>query len=432
TGAIQVGESAAIVAGAIQALGRMIVAGTLTVGDGSGAPAVLAARNGGGVRASTLIMQGGSVTADAYSAVIVNSITAAPRAGRIRVEAGAVLSGWGSVGGYNAGYLDNAGTVIATGGTLAVNVFDNTGTLAIAADGVLRIDPVLGALGGTTRFLGATGALQLQINPSGTATLETLADFVPGDVVAMTGLNEPVLQPTFDPTTSALSINVAISGENASPRTNQALTITLAETPADRVFFVLPGAGHTSVLYTAVGSLTGQDAGAGTGQARVLTWNPRLSGDWNTGGNWFDTTTAVSQTPTAAVGPGTLDTVNLLGPYGLGTLFDVVSGNGNAAAVNVTGAVAVSGTVTTGTLAVGAPDQATTLALIGSGRVQAGAATIGATLDLTAGTTLTADGTIAIAQLTGTSGTVAVAGGALMQSPTLLVDTPNLRSLGIA
>lgn len=379
-----------------------IVAGSLLVGSGatfattgaaslgdavSGSAASLQLTNGGMASVASLFLASAnaSIYVDPNSVLEVGGSTPANETkGALTVDAGGTLTGQGNANAYGA-IVDN-GTIVASGGTLTLGALSGNGTLQIGAGATLELNARCGA-GQSVAFTGANATLALAAEydaPSG-----TLTGFAAGDTIDVLG--SQISLATFNATSAAGGVLNLYYG------TQLAAQLQLTGNYAGDVFLTAgDGAGGTLVSVTA-GSGTNPKPSPGTSTPDQYAWTGGTSGHWTVAVNWSDTTR--NQTP-AGIPPGINNLVTIAAGAGA---FTFISGPANAAALAVTGELALDGTFMLGTLTVG----------------QASGQVLG-TLDLVAGTTiaatsvLVADGAISAAGSATTltvSGTLALGGG---------------------
>ncbi len=378
-------QSLAIVDGELSLTGQAVfsVLGTVALGGGApgaGLPMTELALSAGAtlVAAGGLSLGGGSgdtITTDPTAVLEIGSAGNAA-AGAVTIDAGATLSGNGSVNPFGA-IIDN-GTISAAGGVLSLGSVTGTGALTIGAGAGLLLEassavPVF--------FTGADGVLAVAnelVSASGTIT-----GFVNGDAIDIEG----------DPITS-VTVGKITGGVNLTLYYNSTVVdhFTLAGTYTGDRFFLVPDGGFgTDIL---VDNANGGGGGGGQGNTDLLSWAQPVSGYWNKTANWFDITTNAA----ASAPPGTLNAVQIAGPTGFG--FQTIGGPAVSASMAFFGNTYVSGAWSTGSLTVGGlPSGSTTLT---TGTLEVGAAT-----GMTANAAQVNDGLILVA---GNSATLTVMG----------------------
>jgi hypothetical protein len=347
-GLLDIGGGGAMLAGMLSAASGSIIAsgansrinaGTLVLGagqSGGGAATCGADATGGGMlQAATLLLDAASASlyADAASSIEVGTVGGAAL-GALTVDSGAVLSGQGDAGGY--GSVVNNGTIAAEGGSLLVGGVSGTGALDIGAGAELILNGRTGA-GQTVAFAGAQGTLALAMELN--APQGTLSGFAPGD--AIDELGSPISDATYTLTKAGLGVLTFYYGSQV------AGTLILAGTYTNDVFLTAgDGAGGT-LITVAPDSKGGGGASGGTANPDQYQWTAAGGGNWNQATNWEDLTTG--QDP-AKIAPGVNDLVSIAVPD---TGFSVIAGPANAAALSVTGDLALGGVFAIGTLTLG-------------------------------------------------------------------------------
>jgi hypothetical protein len=157
----------------LQGLLGITAGGTLT--GGVTLSGTLAALDGGLIKANTLVLAGGTLSTDTLSAIALGG--ASLLAGSLDIAAAASAIGYGRIDAP----LVNAGTVLASGGDLALmGAVSGAGTLAIGAGATLFAAGRVAA-GTTAAFQGSTGTLEL----AGPGTLfgGTISGFASADAI---------------------------------------------------------------------------------------------------------------------------------------------------------------------------------------------------------------------------------------------------------
>jgi len=380
---------AAIQYGEISVTGSALLAvgGTLVLGGGAsgvGLPTTdLSATAGGTITAFALTMGGGSgdtITSDPTGVIEIGTLGGAA-AGAVTIDAGATLSGNGSVNPFGA-IVDN-GTIMASGGTLTLGAVTGTGLLDIGGAAVL------GLYADTSMSVSFTGAgSELQLADELVSCTGTLSGFVQGDAIDIQ--NDPIT-----------ALNAKYAGGNTtlslyygSILVNQ---LTLAGSFTGDHFVLAPdGAGGTEILLSGGG---GGGGGGGQGNTDLLTWENPVSGAWDSAANWFDTTTD-SQ---ALAPPGARNSVQIVGPTG--TTFQTIGGPGLCADLAfwgnsllirayIAGTLSIGGTLA-GTLTAGVVD-VTNAGASSSLTATAQASIIDGTLEVGSGGALVVDATLSV------------------------------------
>ena len=334
-GDVLTSSTASIASGSLLAGGSVAVAGTLSMGTVTGAGATLYVTSGGSVRSAALFLGNGSdvITIDPSSTVEVGHAGGAA-AGALTIDAGSALTGQGSANAYGA--VVNNGLVVAQGGTLSLGALTGTGTLDIAAGATLKLNGATGA-GQSVAFTGALATLAIATQfdvPSA-----TISGFLAGDAIDMLG--SPITGASYVAGANNTGVLTLTYGGQTAAR------LTLAGNYAGEVF--LPssdGAGGTDITVApAVSSTGGPSPGTSTPDSYV--WTAANAGAWNVAANWQDISVGSGA---AAIAPGIHDIVAITGST---SDFLVIAGPGNASALSIAGAVALSGAINTGTLAIG-------------------------------------------------------------------------------
>jgi hypothetical protein len=381
-GASMTADSAAIADGGISISGSALleVSGALTLGGGAsgvGLPVTaLSATAGGTITAASLTMGGGSgdsVTTDPTGVIEIGTAGHAA-AGAVTVDAGASLTGNGSVNPFGA-VVDN-GTITASGGLLTLGSVTGGGQLAIATESGLQLNA------GTAlpiAFADATGVLA--VADERVALTGLISNFAPGDIIDI--LNDPITG--FTTTSTGGNTEVTLYyGNTAVDQLLLAGTYTVHSH-----FLLLPDGNNGTDLMVAQGG--GSGGGGGQGTSDTLAWAKPGSGSWGKTGNWWDVTTNSA----ALAPPGAENPVELIGATGT---YQVIGGPGICAAMACYGDTLLYADFTTGSLTVGG-----TL----NGTVTAGSLDVGPTSGATA-TTASVDGGSLLVDGSGT--TLSVAG----------------------
>jgi hypothetical protein len=372
--------------------GMVSVSGTLTLGSATaGGAATLYASGGGVVQTAALFLGAASsaITVDPGSSVEVGTAGGAVD-GALTIDAGASLAGEGDANAY--GDVVNNGLITAESGTLSLGAFSGAGSLVIDGGAALVLNGQTGG-GQSVDFAGALATLAIATEfdaPSG-----AIAGFAAGDAIDMLG--SPISAATYTSTGQTTGILTLYYGSQIAD------TLHLIGNYAGDVF--LPsadGAGGTDITVAPVVVSTGGPS-PGTASPDDYVWSAPSAGAWNVAGNWQDVT--AGQSP-ASIAPGVNDLVSITGGA---NSFLVVAGPGNAASLSVAGALALSGAMNIGTLAIGQ-----------GGSLSGGA--VPAVLDLVPGAVMqaqsatVADGVIDVSgngASLGVSGTLVLGGGPL-------------------
>jgi hypothetical protein len=365
---------------------RLDVSGQMVLGAGQSglgaAAANLYATNGGMAQLGGLLMNASSAAlyADPTSSIEVG-LTGGAVAGVLTVDAGAVLAGQGNANGYGA--VVNNGTIQAIGGALLLGALSGSGALQIEAGADLILNGATGA-GRAVLFAGAQGTLAVATEfdaPQGTIT-----GFSPGDAIDMLG--SPISAATWAQSNSAQGVLTLWYGGQVAD------SLILAGNYTSSVFLTA-GDGALGTLIT-VAPRTGGGGGPspGTNGPDQYQWVAPGSGNWNSNANWRDVTSGAQP---SNIPPGQHNLVEI--DAGQSGSFAVIAGTANAAALTLTGDVALAGTYAVGTLNVGLGGANATVSV----------------LDLLPATTLTANtAAIADGQLTVSGGAVLAVTGTLV------------------
>jgi hypothetical protein len=392
-GLLQIGSGSALQAGSATfgsgsvlagAGGTLSVAGTLQLGaPGSGA--TLDATGGGVVTSLSLRLNAGgdSIYVDPDSIVDIGGARTG-LAGQLTVDAGATLAGRGNADGFGA--VANAGTIAAAGGMLTVGALSGSGLLSIGAGATLALNGVCGA-GQAVAFAGADATLAL--DEEAYAPAGTLTGFAPGDAIDVVG--SQITEAGFTPSGSGGGVLTLFYGSQVAAR------LTLAGSYTGSLFATAGDGDGGTLITVAPATGGGGPPSPGTVTPDQYAWIAAASGNWNSAANWQDQTSG--QDP-AAIAPGANDLVTIAAPQ---SGFWVIAGPANAAALSLTGEVALSGAYGIGSLAVGSAD--------------AGGFT-DATLDLVSGATL------------GAASAAIAAGGIVVSGSTSLLSVAGSLSLG--
>jgi Ca2+-binding RTX toxin-like protein len=370
------------------------VSGTLSMGSAqTGAAVILDVTDGGHANVLGLLMAeaAASIYVDPASVLEIGTLGMGV-AGTLTIDAGAVLSGQGDANEFGA--VANDGTILATGGTLALGTLTGTGTLDIGQEATLLLNGACGA-GQTIAFQGANGTLDIKAEyfaPAG-----TLSGFAPGDAIDFS--LSLISSASYTATGADGGILTLFYGTEVAAR------LILSGNYTGSVFLTSgDGAGGT-IIGVAPASNGGGGPSPGTATPDLYAWVAPGSGAWNLATNWQDQTSGADP---AAIAPGALDIVAIAAAQGS---FSVISGPANAASLAITGELALSGAYGIGTLDIG---QA------------AGANFTNGTLDLLPGTSIGAQ-SAAIA-----AGAISVAGsGAVLSVAGTLVLGGGLPGVGL-
>jgi hypothetical protein len=377
------------------------VAGTLGVSDG-GVPSVLAFTQKGAGQVGALSLGGGSVSVDPTSMLEVGTLGAAAT-GLLTVDSGAMASGYGTLD--LLGTIADNGVIAAAGGTLLIGAASGIGTLQIATEAALGLTaansvPIAMTGAGATLILEGAAA---QANG-------VVSGFVPGDSIVTS--NTPADSVAYQPGSGGLgTLTLSEAGQTVE-------TLLLAGNYAGESFSVQPdGAGAVVIVTPAGGGGTGGSGGppAGTVTPDQYVWTGIDGVLWADAKNWIDTT--VSTRAVAAFAPGQNNLVSVAVPSGGAEL---ITGPANAAALTLTGSLALLGTYGIGTLAIGTTQQ--------SGVLATGAGTAISTASVKVlggiagqGGSLAIGGTLTLGQ-TGRAGLVSATGSTAISAATVLLQ----------
>jgi len=387
---------------------------TLTLGDGVESPSMIL-QGGAVLDAGALVLGGGAVAVDDFSSLEVGTLGTGA-VGTLTVDPGFSAIGEGvlNVGGLIA---DN-GAITAQGGTLTVGRVSGTGSVVVSAESALSLtDPVTVPV----NFAGAGGTLivdTLSDLPSG-----AIEGFAPGDSIVVSG--SPVAAVSYQPGTGGIgTLTLMESGQVAG-------TLLLQGNYAGDLFAVVPD-GNGAEITVAVnpgGGVGGPPPGTTTPDQYVWTGDGGVL--WSDAGSWQDTT--LGQSP-AAIAPGQNDLITIAAE---GTATQTVTGPGDAALLTLTGTVALGGPVAAGTLAVGTAQQAGVLALGTGAVVTAECASVLGGVEGQGGT-LAVAGTLSLGATAGTAGlldatqgSAFAAGAVLMQGPGTSLATDSTGTIEI-
>jgi hypothetical protein len=222
-GSVKIGSNGALLVYGAAALGGATGSGEVTVGFGADDPALFA------------IM--GTLAVNATGRLALGSDDATVRASAVDVNAGAVVSGFGTLSGLGGGSntvqlaaIDNDGSIVADGGDLLLyGSVTGTGTLAISSGATMTVQAAVGA-GQTLNF--AANARAVLDDPR--AFLGTIVGFGAGDALKLASTDA----------TGATWSDGVLSVETSS----RTLALRLAGNYAADAFSVRPdGFGHTDV-----------------------------------------------------------------------------------------------------------------------------------------------------------------------------------------
>ncbi len=394
-GSCLIADGAFLVAGSKTAVD---VAGTLAVGDG-GIASVLAISQHAAVQAGTLSLGGGSVSVDPFSSLEVGTFGGAAT-GLLTIDSGAVASGYGTLN--LLGNTADNGVVQAAGGTLLVGAIGGVGTLQIATEAALGLTEAAGVP------IAMTGAgATLILDGAAAKASGVISGFVPGDSIVTS--NTPADSVTYQPGTGGLgTLTLSEAGQIVE-------SLALAGNYAGDLFSVRPDGAGAVVIATAAsagGGASGPPAGTVTPDLYVWTGSDGVL--WGDARNWVDSTQ--SQSP-ASTAPGQNDLVTIAVPSGGA---QSVTGPADAAALSLTGSVALAGSYGIGTLSVGTTQQTAVLALGGSANIEAASADVLGGIAGQGGT-LSVGGTLTLGQ-TGLAGLVSATGSTAISADTILMQ----------
>ena len=295
-GTLSIGNAAGL---AVAAGARITVSGTATITQTPSQTALAVAANST-LQAATLSLAGtgalqyalgtGAPTITAAGTLEIGTSGSAA-AGVITIDPGHAISGAGSLGAP----IVNNGTILATGGALAVSRgLSGTGTLQIAASGTLVL---AAAVSQAVTFAGTGGQLDL-LNPASTLQPGTITGFTPGDTIE-------VLTPTAATTVTWNPATAILSLANAGGTVAQ---LKLAGTYATNAFQITtrPG-GYADITLAAPDPLF--DAAYYLAQnhdvaaAGIDPYQHYITNGWHEGrapDAWFDSAYYLAQNPDVA------------------------------------------------------------------------------------------------------------------------------------
>lgn len=366
--------------GLLQVAGNFTVGGTLTLGKVSAVDnggflefdttnGSLAVIQGGTARLGGVSIIAGGLNLDSLSILEIGTGGTAT-AGTLTVDAGASLWG-GSVGTISTPVLLNRGNVTAgrilgtviNDGYLAgtVTAGTNNGLMSGRISNVLNNGTIIGGVisnitgtgevdVGTSLDIGAgvSGTISF-ISSNGTAVLEpavtsgagfALANFTGNNVIVFSGV---VADSAVYASTGAGTGTLTLRNNGAT-----VASIGLLGTYAGDVFVPLRHYSNETEVFLASGTI-----GAGTTPPSAGTTSSDLF-DWQRAGNWGDPSIWLDNGRAATVAPGIHNEVNIAA-----TSYNsapVISGQGQAGIMRVTGQVLLGGIVTAMTLDVGEDD----------------------------------------------------------------------------
>jgi len=361
-----------------------------------------------------------SISVDATSAFEVGTAGGAA-AGKVTIDAGAVLSASAFIGISAAGGIANSGTILVKGGYLSLGgPVVGTGTLQIGAAGTLSLS---GANNEAITFNDSSGTLGLSATANfngSSASTYTLSEtgvisgLVEGDTIAVNSFSLAVTGATYQ---------AGAAGTGTLTLTNGATslgTLTLAGDYTGKGFQVTPDSFSGKYNITLVTVPTGGGTlSPGTKAPDAYNWTSTDGGNWGSAANWTDTTTGAAP---AAIAPGINDLVTLTGRTG--TSYQVVAGPGNSASLTLLGNTTLTGAFNTGALRVGAGTGAGALYIAAGGTVAASTATlISPALVSGAGAKLTVSGALRLGGANNYSSreTLAAAAGATIQADSVVM-----------
>ena len=395
-GSCLIADGSLLVAGSKTAVD---VAGTLAAGDG-GIATVLAVSQHAAVQSGALSLGGGSVSVDPFSSLEVGTFGGAA-AGQLTIDSGALASGTGTLN--LLGNTADNGVVQAAGGTLLVGPISGFGAVQIATEAAL------GLTSAASVPIAMTGAgATLILEGAAAAARGVISGFVPGDSIVTS--NTPADSVTYAPGTGGLgTLTLSEAGQSVE-------SLTLAGNYAGDLFSVRPAGAGAVVIVTSAGGGGGVTSGApaGTVTPDQYVWTGIDGVLWSDAKNWVDSTQ--SQNP-AATAPGQNDLVTVAVQSGRAQL---ATGPADAAALSLTGSVALSGLYGIGTLSVGTTQQTAVLSLGGGATIEAANANVlGGIAGL--GGTLSVGGTLTLGQ-TGLAGLVSATGSTAISADTILMQ----------
>ena len=336
-GALGVASGSVLASGAGARIG---VAGVVTLGAGQqglgAAAANLYATSGGVVQAAGLVLDASSASIymDADSSVEVGTLGGAV-AGVLTVDAGAVVAGFGDADGY--GDVVNDGVIVASGGSLLVGAVAGAGVLEIAGGAELVLNGAVGA-GEAVVFetgLGTLGIATEFDDPTG-----VISGFVAGDAIDMIG--SPISAATWVQSNSEAGVLTLWYGGQVAD------VLSLAGNFSKSVFLTAGDGGLGTLITVAPETGGGGTASPGTATPDQYVWEAAGSGNWIGTVNWKDLSTGKYP---ASIAPGVNDLATINGSQA--GSFSVIAGPANAASLTVTGDVALVGSFSIGTLAIG-------------------------------------------------------------------------------
>lgn len=168
-----VAASGTVMGGLIAGYGSAQVTGTLALGTG----AVLQASNGATIEAAALLLDAGAVVATDTTGAIEVGTAGGAVAGAVAIDAGAELQGAGAV--ELTGRIVDQGTITAAGGTLALGAVSGGGTLEVGVDATLALTAATGGV-----IVDFAGPGTLTVAPAA-ALASAIVDFAAGDAIVL-------------------------------------------------------------------------------------------------------------------------------------------------------------------------------------------------------------------------------------------------------
>ncbi len=348
TGALNIGGN--ITADVALLAGSSVSASSVSVGGGTlgVSGATLTVSGGLSDDGSLIVMDHAKVTAASLTTttiwgVVVDATSildiggGGGTAGFLTVDEGAVWSGYGTV---EAAVIDN-GTIAVTqaNGEMALkDAVTGSGTILIGGTfAQVTLDNTVAA-SATIMFAGPADTLAI----AGVLPAAGIGGFAVGDAIVFKALD-------FD------SVSTAAAGGGNTTLTmlqdgSAVGTLSLiGSVPVGDSFIVtpVPFLATGEVLQLAAGTLGagGAAPSAGTATSDVYQWNASSGGDWGDVANWTDTSAG-----STTVAPGANDSVVIAGST---STLQVVSGQGDAASLTISGQLVLGGIFQVGSLNLG-------------------------------------------------------------------------------
>jgi hypothetical protein len=311
----------------------------------------LSAADGGLVRLENLTGTDATISTDSNSIIEIGS-AGTGEAGTITVDQGATLTSAGTAFSRIEGNLTDNGLIDASALSLEGGTLSGSGTIAVAADGLLyEFDPIItpGPVFqldtysdldvGTTIVASNTidltgGGDLLDLGPGAVVNGVTVVGFDSSDILSIPNIVSDV---TFLPGTAG-GPGTLIATDNGTA----VASMYLAGDYTGDTFEGIVGESATQIVVVP----SGLTPSIGTSEQDSYSWIGVLGGDWNDTANWQDVT--AGQSP-AAVAPGSLDVATI--SHG-GNASSLLTGDGSAASLTVQDAWTFADDLNLGTLAV--------------------------------------------------------------------------------